>query len=304
MVPAHDSNMFGALRRCSRAFHPLAFLFTVLALPTTGWGGALLTLYPVRTSPTDLAITGRLVGVPAGESRFAHWADLRALPTHRLKLTGEFVPGEQEVTVVFLGDLWRALPVDSSADVLLATCGDGYASIYRAEFIERYRPFLVLEINGRGPEHWPPPGLKFNPGPYVISIAASVAPGVASLLDPGHKKPWGVSAIELARFADRFHGAFAGKWAALSDRAAEGREIWINSCASCHAGPGGIFGGSKSGQPFSVLAAIAGYDPALFRRYVRAPKSENPSAKMEPHPHYTDAQLDALLAFITAEPAK
>jgi len=293
--------MFGPRRRRPHFFHTLTLFLVAIA---TAAGAPLLPVQTARTAPTDLAITGGLAGVPLGESRFVRWADLRALPTHRLKLTGEFVPGEQEVTVVFLSDLWRALPVGAEADVALATCGDGYAAVYRAEFVSRYRPFVVLEINGQGPEKWPPPGLKFNPGPYVISVATAVEPAVAGLLDVGHKKPWGVNTIEFARFAERFHGAWAGKWAALSARGAEGREIWINSCASCHPGPDGIFGGTKSGQPFPVIAAIAGYDPGLFRRYVRAPKAENPAAKMEPHPHYTDAQLDALIAFIAAETAK
>jgi len=258
-------------------------------------------LTPVRSGPFDLAITGRIAAVPAGETRYAAWQDLRRLPTSRLHLTGEFMPGEQEVTVVFLTDLWAALPRGPGVDTLLATCGDGYASVYRESFLRQDRPFLVLEINGQGPEHWPPPGLKFNPAPYVISVSATVAPAVAGLLDPGHKRPWGVTTLELARFDERFADSFRGRWARLSARAELGRNIWINSCASCHAGPGATFGGTKSGQPFAVVEAIAGYNPELFRQYVRAPMSVNPQAKMEAHPHYSDDQLAALLAFVGAE---
>ena len=115
----------------------------------------------------------------------------------------------------------------------------------------------MLEINGQGPEQWPPPGLKFNPGPYAISVSAAVVPAVARLLDANHKKPWGVITLEVASFAERFHDAYAGPWGRLGARAAQGREIWVNSCASCHAGPGGIFGGGKSGQAFPTLAALA-----------------------------------------------
>jgi hypothetical protein len=142
-----------------------------------------------RGSPLDLAIAGRLAGVPAGETRYLRWADLRALPVSRLRLRDEFVPGGQEVTVVYLQDLWQALPRTGGADVLLATCNDGYAAVYREGFLARYRPFLVLEINGQGPEQWPPPGLSFNPGPYAISVSAVVVPAVASLLDASHKRP-------------------------------------------------------------------------------------------------------------------
>ena len=263
---------------------------------------AALELHATRTSPTDLALTGRLAGVPAGETRFVSWSDLRALPTSKLKLTGEFLPGEQEVTVLFLSDLWAALPRGTGVDTLLATCHDHYASIYRETFIAEYRPFIVLEINGTGPASWPPPGLKYNPGPYVITIASSVAPPVAGLLDAGHKRPWGVTELELANFADRELGAFTGKWAALSPSAEAGREIWINSCACCHVGPGRMFGGSKSDRPFGVVAAYAAEAPEYFKNYVRHPQAVVPGAKMEAHPHYTDEQLKDLIAFITAEP--
>ncbi len=259
-------------------------------------------LHRERGSPLDLAVTGQLAGVPGGETRYVPWAELRALPVARLRLQDEFTPGEQEVTVLYLDELWRALPAAPGADVLLATCNDGYASVYRRSFIAKYRPFLVLEIDGRGPADWPPPGLKFNPGPYVITIAAAVVPAVATLLDANHKKPWGVVTVEFASYAERFHDAYAGAWARLSARAAAGREIWVNSCASCHAGPGQAFGGAKSGQAFPTLAALAAANPVFFRDYVRHPQALVPAAKMEGHPHYTDPELDQLIAFITAEP--
>ena len=164
----------------------LALASLALSLPAVS---AALELHAARAAPTDLAVTGLLSGAPAGATRFVRWADLAKLPSSKLTLTGEFVPGEQEVTVVFLSDLWAALPRTARADTLLATCADGYASVYRTAFIKNYRPFLVLAINGQGPEKWPPPGLAFNPAPYVISIAPGVAPTVAQLLDPAHKRP-------------------------------------------------------------------------------------------------------------------
>ncbi len=259
-----------------------------------------LTLHPARSGPTDLAVTGKLAGVPAGESRFVRWADLAALPTTKLVLDGEFVPGKQEVTVVFLADLWSRLPVAPGADAVLATCTDGYASVFVEAFIRERRPFLILAINGQGPEKWPPPGLKFNPGPYVISVDNSVSPGVESLLDVGHKKPWGVATIEIASFQDRFAAFFTGRWAQPSPAAAAGRAIFIHSCPSCHAGPvdTGTFGGTKGGRPFEVLVGHATHNPGYFRSYIRDPKGFASTAKMEPHPHYTDAQLDALIAFL------
>ncbi len=276
-------------------------VFTLLSLLAPARLSA-LELHPTRTSPTDLALHGRLAGVPAGETRFVSWTDLRALPTSKLKLTGEFLPGEQEVTILFLSDLWAALPRAAGVDTLFATCNDGYASIYREAFIAACRPFMVLEINGAGPDRWPPPGLKYNPGPYVITVSSSVAPAVAGLLDPSHKRPWGVTELELANFAERDQGAFTGRWAALSPSAEAGREIWINSCACCHHGPGAMFSGTKSDRPFGVLTAYAAEAPDYFKKYVRNPQAVMPGAKMEAHPHYSDENLKDLIAFIIAEP--
>jgi cytochrome c2 len=277
-------------------------LLALLALTLSGLPLTALELHRERALPTDLALTGKLAGVPAGETRYVRWADLRGLTTTKVKLTGEFVQGEQEVTALFLSDLWSALPHAADADTLLATCRDGYTAVYRADFIKTHRPILVLEINGQGPDKWPPPGLKFNPAPYVVTVTAELAPVVATLLDPGHKKPWGTTTLEVANYAERYHDAYSGKWAALSARAEAGREIWINSCASCHHGPGATFGGTKSDRPFEVLAAHAGYNAAYFKKYVRAPKTAMPGATMEAHPHYTDEQLNELIAFIVAEP--
>jgi cytochrome c2 len=275
------------------------------ALILVGLGGLPLfglQLHRERALPTDLAVTGRLTGVPAGETRYVRWADLRALPaTMKMKLDGEFVKGEQEVTALWLADVWAALPKEANADVLLASCTDGYASVFRPDFIKTYRPILVLEINGQGPDKWPPPGLKFNPGPYVITVSKNIVPAVETYLDVGHKKPWGTNVIEVAHYADRFKGAYAGKWEGLSARAEAGRQLYINSCTSCHAGPERIFGGTKAGRPFEVLAAHATYNAEYFKKYVRAPKSVMPGATMEAHPHYTDEQLAAIIAFISAE---
>jgi len=259
-----------------------------------------LVLHRERSSAFDLEVTGSLTGVAAGEARYLKWSELRALPTTRLNLEGEFVSGSQEVTVVLLADLLHALPIEPGVDAVLATCSDGYASIYPESFISRYRPFLVLEINGRGPDSWPPPGLKFNPGPYVITVSSELIPAVAQFRDIGHKKPWGVTRIELASLSRSFRGIFSGPWAHPSPAAAAGREIWIHSCASCHAGPPGTFGGSKAGRPFGVIAAYAASNPAFFKKYVRDPKSLVPSAQMEAHPRYTDAELDTLIALLTA----
>ena len=274
----------------------LALLLLAAAPPASA-----LELHGDRGSPFDLAVTGRLAGLKDGETSYARWSDLHALPTTRLTVDGEFMKGPQVLTVVFLSDLWKALPTGPGADSILATCADGYVSVYTSAFVSDYKPFIVLEINGKGPGKWLPPALAYNPGPYAIMVSADVAPPVAHYPNVQHKKPWGVTTIEIASYADRFRGIYSGAWASLPPAAASGREIWVNSCASCHAGPAGTFGGTKAGRPFQVVAAYAGYDRTFFVKYVRDPKSLVPCAKMEPHPRYTDDELSGLIEFITRE---
>ena len=95
-----------------------------------------LELHGDRSSPFDLAVTGRLAGIRDGETLYARWSDLRALPSTRLTVDGEFMMGPQVLTVVFLSDLWRALPTGPGADSILATCADGYVSVYTSAFIK------------------------------------------------------------------------------------------------------------------------------------------------------------------------
>ena len=250
------------------------------------------------------AAAALLPDLAPGETRYVTWEDLRALPTTQIALPDEFGKGPRTLRVLFLSDLERALPLLPGADCLLATCKDLYASVYTDAFVKAYRPFLVLELDGKGPKDWPPAGLKYNPAPYAITVSTTLVPLAREVLDLLHKKPWSVVSIEVADYSEKFSGAYSEAWAHLSPDAQAGRAIWINSCASCHPGPNGTFGGSKSGLAFPAVAAIAGYAQPTFRHYVRDPKSVNPTAKMEAHPHYTDAQLDELIAFITAGNAR
>jgi len=261
-------------------------------------------LHAERSSPFDLAVTGRLEGVPAGETRFLRRADLEQLPTRVLTLKGEFVPGEQEVTVVMLNDVLEKLPRMADADALIANCTDKYASIYTNKFMAEYKPFLVLAINGKGPETWPPEGLTFNPGPFVISIAKHLAPNAPELLDAVNKRPWGVDTLEFINYAERFDPWYSGALKEASPFLAEGRDIWVNSCFSCHNAAQHELGGTKAMRPIQILAMHAAFNPEYFKTYVREPKKINPMATMEAYPNYTDKQLDAVIAFLKATMAQ
>lgn len=266
--------------------------------------GSLLGLetHPERASPLDLEVITWGASATSKREAYVRWEEWATLSTTTHSLSGVFGRGEWAVRSVPLESVWAALSPSPAADLLIATCADGYVSVFPKEFVTKYQPIVVLEINGKGPQEWPPPGLRYNPAPYVILVSDQIVPAVADLLDPTHKRPWAVTKIEFAQRTDTFALLFAGKRASLSSRGREGREIWIHSCASCHRGPDGSFGGTKSDRPFEVLAAHAAHNPDFFRRYVRDPQGVVAGAKMQAHRHYTDQHLEALIAFLTAEP--
>jgi len=279
-----------------------AALFATALLAATAQASSL----PVRDGPGakfDLPISGMLAGFPPGAQGHLDRSDLMALPTSVIDVTGKFGTETKVARVLFLCDLVAALPAKPGADVLLASCTDGYLSVYPFEFIRRYRPYLVLQLGDRGPERWPPPGLAFNPAPFAIDASAALAAGVEEYRDIGHKRPWGVVSVRLSSMQESFGAFFRGRWASPSPEAAAGREIWINSCASCHPGPPGAIGGTKSGRPMEIVQAIAGANRSFFMQYVRQPTSLDPAAKMEPHPWYSDAEFDQLIAFLTTPAA-
>jgi len=126
-------------------FGPLGrwlFFFLIVLTPQASAEG--LTIMAERGSPFDLEISSGLEGQPEGEARFVSWEDIYSLPSSQLELEGEFVPGKQTITIIFLDDLWNALPVDPANDTLTAFCTDGYFSVYQPDFMAAHKPFVVV----------------------------------------------------------------------------------------------------------------------------------------------------------------
>jgi mono/diheme cytochrome c family protein len=260
---------------------------------------ASLTLHPERAHPLDLAITGELEGLDAGATGYIRAKDLHALPTRDLVVEDEYLPGKRMARIVLLTDLWAALPTRAGMDTLLADCDDGYASVFTKDFIMKSQPFLIVGFDDKTLDAWKELGFAFNAGPYIISVSNRLSPGISDLLDVSHKQPWAVSRIAVVKHDAYFTSLASTKVSPAID---QGREIWINSCYSCHRSPDRKTGGTKSTVPFSVIQSYAHYNRSYLKQYIRDPKKLNPAAKMEPHPHYTDQQLDQLIAFLRALP--
>ena len=257
-------------------------------------------------SSFDLALTGRLAGLAAGETRYVTWAALRALPTSAADPRRGISPKGPAGTD-------RRLP---------RRPGEGAAARTRGRHGPRdLRRRLRRGLHRRLHLNLPPvprPGDQWQQGPAGL---AAEGPG----LQPGALRRDGFAGAgpRLRPVPGRRAQEAVGRHDArvrvlrrplrrplrralgrsLPEAAREGREIWVNSCASCHAGPAGTFGGTKSGRPFPVIAAYAGADRSYFTRYIRDPKSLVPCAQgWSPTPGTPTPSFRDLAAFITAGP--
>ena len=108
------------------------------------------------------------------------------------------------------------------------------------------------------------------------------------------QRPWGVESVTFGKYDEMFEAFYTGP-CKLGRYAHTGREIFLNSCSSCHEGPGGSIGGHKAMRPLRFWPRTP---PQCRLLKIRARSQEfKPIAEMEPHPWYSDAQMDALVAF-------
>lgn len=252
-----------------------------------------------RTADTDLEISGMVKGLGEGESGFIAHADLLKLPTETLSLKLDFyLEPSFEVTVVFMDDVMAALPLEDAADTALMKCRDDYLSLFTASFRAEYKPFFVLQIEGRDPHDWPETLNEQYLGPYYVSVSEKLAPAYADLVDGWSKRPWGAFGMEIVNFRDEYAPIFTGAFSQLSDSAVQGRELYLNNCASCHRWEDGQFGGGTSKLAFPVLASLAVYNNDYFRDFVGNPSKYIKGVYMPAHAHYSDTHFEKLTDFL------
>jgi mono/diheme cytochrome c family protein len=277
-----------------RAITFLAALLAVsgAARPNAAQSSALLSkLHAARTSPSDLALSADLAGVPRGETRYLTRDDLVGIsqPMTISPDDGNFKDAAK-VRAIPLEDLARDLGIPST-DMLIADCKDKYQTHYTRRYVAEHHPVLVTELNGAPLRE----SKEDDYGPYMIAHASFKPAFKIRAHEDEPQIPWGVVHLEFRDEATVL-GAIAPRGAHAGDTASQdGFQIARQNCFRCH--NNGAEGGLKSGVTWTVLAALAANSPDFFTAYVRDPKSKNPNTQMAASPEYDDATMAALIAY-------
>jgi mono/diheme cytochrome c family protein len=214
--------------------------------------------------------------------------------------------GPVRIRGVKLEDLALALGSNSTSDMVIAICDDGYLAPYPRAYLEAHHPVLVLEVNGAPPAGWPKAAGDHTSdmGPYMISNP-KFTPSFKILSHADEAQiPWGVVRLEF-RDEKTVFGMIAPRGPHAQDREAQnGLRIAEQNCFRCH--NAGREGGRNSGRSWEFLGTLAASSPKDFAAYIRAPQAKNPQAQMPGNPRYDDATLAALTAYFRtfSKPAK
>ncbi len=259
---------------------------------------AKVTLRSSRTSPLDLELSGDLVGIPGGETRYLTREDLLSLPQVTFNVSDDpNFKGSTQISGVLLEELAANLSANPRSDMVIADCSDLYRSYYPPWYRRAHRPLLVLLINGQPPSRWPKDaeGHGADMGPFLIS-QPEFSPDfhVLSYVDQP-QIPWGVIRLEF-REEEKILAVIAPRGPdAVSAEVQAGYRIAQQNCFRCH-NQGGE-GGQKAGRPWQVLSAWAAASPEYFAAYVHDPKSKNIHAQMPGFASYDQPTLHALVSY-------
>jgi mono/diheme cytochrome c family protein len=158
-----------------------------------------------------------------------------------------------------------------------------------------HHPLLVLRVNGKLRDHWPPSENGGSMRPSLISHPFFKPAFKVLSHEDEAQIPYGVTRIEVRKEATVF-GAIRphGKWAAASP-VEQGYAIARQDCFRCH--NMNAEGGTLAGRSWMKLSVMADHDGKRFRQIIRNPAAINPDAKMPAHSDYDDATLNALTAY-------
>ncbi len=196
---------------------------------------------------------------------------------------------------------WRALPLEKvlaagfACDPLelrgldyVLRARDGYAvPLASAKILEPGGYVAFADADAPG---WEPIGpRRANPGPFYVVWERPEQQSLET-----HPRPWQLAAIEITPFETTYpHVAPAG----AGEDAQRGFALFRASCIACHAMNRE---GGRVGPELNVPQSIVEYRPeAQIRAYVRDPRTFR-YGNMPAHPHLTEADLDALVAYFRA----
>src|ERR1700691_2321633 len=157
-------------------------------------------LHEKREGPSDLEVSGDLLGLPPDPTRFITRDELLAMPQVNFRVTDDAnFTGPTKIRGVSLEELARQLAANPKSDMIVAICDDAYRANYPRAYLAAHQPVLVLEVNGKPPFGWPKDSHEhsFDMGPYMISHAKfNPRYKILSHLEEP-QIPWGVVRIEF-----------------------------------------------------------------------------------------------------------
>jgi mono/diheme cytochrome c family protein len=187
-----------------------------------------------------------------------------------------------------LGAAFGSLELRGQELVLKAT--DGYLVPISGERLLEGGAYLAI-ADAEAPG-WEPIGpQRANPAPFYLVWRRG------SQQDPvTHPRPWQLASIGVVRFEARFpHTVPAG--AADGSAARRGFALFRVECVRCHAINRE---GGRVGPDLNLPRSIVEYRPRdQIAAFIRNPTSFRYTT-MPAHPHLTDADLDAILAYFDA----
>jgi hypothetical protein len=274
----------------------IALVLAATAQPAIAQTGPANILHLARSSSGDLEIGGDLSGLPHGSTRYIRYDDLLRMPQETYTVSDDTnFHGKTEIAGVPLETLARQLGSAPNDSMIVAICYDQYRANYPRDYIAAHHPILVLRINGRPHDQWPPSPYGDPLSPYLISHP-TFKPAFKILSHQDEPQiPYGVTRIEVRRESVVF-GAIRpnGNWPANSP-VGEGYAIARQDCFRCH--NSGAEGGAKAGRSWTQLAKDAMSDPGKFQKAIRNPASVRTNAQMPAHSDYDDSTLAALTAY-------
>jgi mono/diheme cytochrome c family protein len=196
---------------------------------------------------------------------------------------------------------WRALPL---AKVLAEGFAGEAGELGTLDYVLRAKdgyavPLVGAKVNEPGAyvaiadvdvPGWEPIGpQRANPAPFYVVWEK---PEQQSL--ENHPRPWQLASVEITPFETTYpHVVPTGAGA----DAARGFAIFRATCLACHAMNRE---GGRVGPELNVPQSIVEYRPeAQIRAYIKDPRTFR-YGNMPAHPHLTEADLDALVAYFRA----